>query len=108
MFWFRKKRKNKQPTVIKESITTPIQENRVLLTREVVDQDEKELVAAITTSIAANDHPHSSFKISSIQEIDVDKERAIAIVSAVLASDKPHSKFRCVSINQVGEGEQLC
>lgn len=108
MFWFRKKKKSEPTIENKETTVKSVNDNRVLLTRDIIDQDEKALVSLITSSIAANDKLYSKFEIKSIQEIDVEKEEAIAIVSAVLANDKPLSKFRCVSINEINEGEQIC
>lgn len=108
MFWFRKKKKSEPKIENKETTVKSVNDNRVSLTKDIINQDEKALVSLITSSIAANDNPYSKFEIKSIQEIDVEKEEAIAIVSAVLANDKPLSKFRCVSINEINEGEQLC
>ena len=108
MFWFKKKKKSEPTIENKEYLIRPIAENRIVLTKEIFNQEEKELVSLITSSIASSDYPYSKFKINSIQEIDVDKEEAIAVVSSVLANDRPSSKFRCVSINEINEGEQLC
>lgn len=66
-----------------------------------VNEDEKELVSVIASSIAAGDHPNSSFRVTHIEKIDTDKEIAAAIVAAVMVHDKKDATVRLVSIQEI-------
>lgn len=66
-----------------------------------VDETEAEVVAAITSSIVAQDNPSSKFKVTKVMQKNPEKEIVASIASAILAGDCPESQFRVKSITRI-------
>lgn len=99
MFWFRKKKTELKPEDLKInkglSVPKPID-----FTKEVIDEDLKEIVSIITSAIAAHNNSESQFRVKSIREVDEDKVACAVIASAIMANDVQESKFRLISIKE--------
>lgn len=105
--WFFKK-KEKTTTINKVDKPVIVEEKKIdidyFLKDEELTEEEKDLVATITSCIVADDQSLSQYRIGRIKEIDTDKEMAAVLVSTLCAHDKPQSQFRLVKI----EEEKLC
>ena len=66
-----------------------------------VDQDEKELVTLIASSILAGDRPNSEYRVKTILRRNDEKAVVTAIASAIMAGDNPESTFQVRKIKRI-------
>ncbi|MGP6138767.1 hypothetical protein [Jeotgalibaca sp. A127] len=66
-----------------------------------IDDEEKEVVSVIVSSIAAEHYSGKKFHIKKITRIDTDKEIAAAIVGAIAANDQPDANFVLRKIERI-------
>ena len=66
-----------------------------------VDQEEKELVSVIASSIVAGERSESELRVKNVFLRNEEKAVAVAISSAILAGDCPESTFQLKSITRI-------
>ena len=66
-----------------------------------VDQDEKELVTLIASSILAGDRSSSEYQVKTILRRNDERAVVAAIASAVVAGDCPESTFQIRKIERL-------
>lgn len=101
---FRRKRQDDQEKVpLKEKqVTTGVRETdwEELPAYIDVDEEERELVSVIASSIAAGDNPESQFVIKKIQKISPEARKVSIIATALAAGNDSKSEFVIKKIKQ--------
>lgn len=98
MFWRKKKKEELENKGINHIAKAALPE--IDFTEEILDQDERDELAVIASSILSSNYTDAKVHVKSVRRVDQDKRAAALIAAAILANDKPESTFRLVSIKE--------